>query len=299
MARPSFRTTKGERNAMTETIDTSDIEQWYRDVCGGRYVWDGLPEGCPRDFIESTALFYNEGVGARRVPGLYSDGLILPAKASTVSVYGTPVDWLPGFLPGITGYESVPSLYQPSDSPVLWMQASVISRIRPWLDIMSAAIKCLNSNVQALQTPVLISGRPSGCDGDNLTAVLLRDDLGNAAARIPVIDPNGLPVEVLDLGAQDHTQNLMSTIEACHSKILELIQSGDGVAKSSGITVQETVNGSQSVEQTADMGLDKRREWCDAVNDALGWSLSVRRPAQTMAQAPQTEEEGDEDEPDM
>ena len=51
MTRPSFRTTKGERAGVVEVIDTSDLEQIYRDVARGRFIWSGLPEDMPEGYI--------------------------------------------------------------------------------------------------------------------------------------------------------------------------------------------------------------------------------------------------------
>ena len=91
-----------------------------------------------------------------------------------------------------------------------------------------------------------------------------------------------MPLSTLDLGVQDHTQNLISTMEAMHAKILEIMQAGDGVAKSSGITVEETVNGNQSVEQAADLELERRKAWCDRINAVMGTNVSVERTVRVM-----------------
>ena len=72
-------------------------------------------------------------------------------------------------------------------------------------------------------------------------------------------------------------------MEAMHAKILEVMQSGDGVAKSSGITVEETVNGSRSVEQAADLELERRKAWCERINAVMGTNVSVERTVRVMA----------------
>ena len=289
MTRPSFRTTKGERQGVTEVIDTSDLEQIYRDVARGRFIWSGLPEDMPEGYIEDTALFYNAGVGVKNT----SMGLVvLPAKPVSLTVYGTPYSWVPGNVPGLTGLEMDPELFAESDTPVLWMSMSVMDRIRPYLQVMARCLKVLNTNVGALSTPILINGRPDAGDGGNLTGVLLKSDMLDGESFIPVVRGDGMPLDVLDLKVTDHTQNLISTMEAMHAKILEIMESGDGVAKSSGITVEETVNGNQSVTQAADLELARRKAWAERINAELGLNVTVERATVVMqpAQTQPTEE---------
>lgn len=289
MTRPTFRTSKGERRGgASETIDTSGLVQIYRDIARGRFKWSGLPEDMPEGYIEDTALFYNAGVSMKSTP---MGPVVLPAKPSALTIYGTPYSWLPGNIPGIMGFEQDPELFTESDNPVLWMSMSVMDRIKPYLDVMARCLKVLNVNVGALSTPILIEGRPDAGDGGNLTGVLLKSDLLAGESFIPVIRGDGMPLSTLDLGVQDHTQNLISTMEAMHSKILEVMQSGDGVAKSSGITVEETVNGNQSVEQAADLELERRKAWCDRINAVMGTNVSVERTVRVMAPSEPSEPE--------
>ena len=285
MTRPTFRTSKGERRGgASETIDTSGLVQIYRDIARGRFIWEGLPDDMPDGFIEDTALFYNAGVSIKDT-GM--GPVVLPAKPVGLTVYGTPYTWVPGNVPGVMGYESDPELFAESDNPVLWMSTSVMDRIQPYLDVMTRCIKVLNTNIGALSTPILINGRPDAGEGGNLTGVLLKSDLLNGESFIPVVRGDGMPLDVLDLKVTDHSQNLISCMEAMHSKILEVLQSGDGVAKSSGITVEETVNGSQSVEQAADLELERRKAWCERINAVMGMNVTVRRADSVMAAMPE------------
>ena len=267
-----------------ETIDTSGLVQIYRDIARGRFIWEGLPDDMPDGFIEDTALFYNAGVSIKDT-GM--GPVVLPAKPVGLTVYGTPYTWVPGNVPGVMGLESDPELFAESDNPVLWMSASVMDRIQPYLDVMARCIKVLNTNIGALSTPILINGRPDAGEGGNLTGVLLKSDMLNGESFIPVVKGDGMPLDVLDLKVTDHSQNLISCMEAMHSKILEVMQSGDGVAKSSGITVEETVNGSQSVEQAADLELMRRQAWAERINAVMGMNVSVRRADSVMAATPE------------
>ena len=282
--KPTFRTSKGERRGAVETIDTSGLVQIYRDIARGRFIWEGLPDDMPDGFIEDTALFYNAGVSMKSTS---MGPVVLPAKPVGLTVYGTPYTWVPGNVPGVMGLESDPELFAESDNPVLWMSTSVMDRIQPYLDVMARCLKVLNTNIGALSTPILINGRPDAGEGGNLTGVLLKSDMLNGESFIPVVKGDGMPLDVLDLKVTDHSQNLISCMEAMHSKILEVMQSGDGVAKSSGITVEETVNGSQSVEQAADMELMRRQAWAERINAVMDMNVSVRRADNVMASAPQ------------
>ena len=287
MSRPAFRTSKGERRGgASETIDTLGLVQIYRDIARGRFRWSGLPEDMPEGFIEDTALFFNAGVSMKSTP---MGPVVLPAKPTALTVYGTPYSWLPGNVPGIMGFEQDPELFSESNNPILWMSMSVMDRIKPYLDVMARCIKVLNTNIGALSTPILINGRPDAGEGGNLTGVLLKSDLLNGESFIPVIKGDGMPLDVLDLKVTDHSQNLISCMEAMHSKILEVMQSGDGVAKSSGITVEETVNGSQSVEQAADLELMRRQAWAERINAVMGMDVTVRRANSVMAAMPEQE----------
>lgn len=293
MTRPTFRTSKGERRGASETIDTSGLVQIYRDVARGRFKWSGLPEDMPEGYIEDTALFFNAGVSMKDT-GM--GPVVLPAKPTALTVYGTPYSWLPGNVPGITGFEQDPELFSESDNPVLWMSMSVMDCIKPYLDVMARCLKVLNTNVGALSTPILINGRPDAGEGGNLTGVLLKSDMLNGESFIPVVRGDGMPLDVLDLKVTDHTQNLISTMEAMHAKILEAMQSGDGVAKSSGITVEETVNGNQSVEQAVDLELERRKAWCNRINAVMGVNVSVERTVRVMAPSePSEPEQGPDD----
>ena len=263
-----------------ETIDTSGLVQIYRDIARGRFIWEGLPDDMPDGFIEDTALFYNAGVSMKSTS---MGPVVLPAKPVGLTVYGTPYTWVPGNVPGVMGLESDPELFAESDNPVLWMSASVMDRIQPYLDVMARCIKVLNTNIGALSTPILINGRPDAGECGNLTGVLLKSDMLNGESFIPVVKGDGMPLDVLDLKVTDHSQNLISCMEAMHSKILEVMQSGDGVAKSSGITVEETVNGSQSVEQAADLELMRRQAWAERINAVMGTNVSVERNVRVMA----------------
>ena len=267
--KPTFILSKGQRNAQDETIYTGDLFEHYRQIAGGLYKWDGLPDGCPKDFIESSALFFSPGAGCKKVRGM--GPVIAPIKPSTLTIYGTPYDWIPMPLRGMMPIASDSEFFQPSNEPSLWMANSTFDNIEPYIKIMSQTMKVLNTNVIGLSQPIMISGLPNA----PLSGLILKSELMDGETYIPLASRNGIDAQVLDLKAEDHTANLISTIDWCDARILEIMASSNGVQKSSGITTMETVSGVQSVIQQFDIGLEKRKEWADKVNDRFKMNLTV------------------------
>lgn len=268
--KPTFLLSKGERNAQDELLYTGDVEAHYRQVAGGLYEWDGLPEDCPRDFIESMALFYSGGVGCKKVRGMGE--IITAIKPANLTIYGQPYEWIPEPMRGFMPIASDSEFFRPSNEPSLWFGISVYDSIEPYLNIMAQTLKVLKTNIVGLSQPVMISGLPNA----PLGGLILKSELMDGETYIPLASRNGVSAEVLDLKATDHTQNLISTIDWCDARILEIMASSNGVEKSSGITTIETVSGVQSVVQQFQNGLKRRQDWADRVNDRFKMDLSVK-----------------------
>lgn len=266
--KPMFMNTKGQRNQQQDGIYTGHIVDHYRAIAGGTYRYEGTPDDMPEGFIEDTALFYAPGVGCKKVKSLGT--VILPIQASTLNVYGRPYDWIATPLNGMVPIASDSELFEASNDPCLWLGVSTADLIRPYIDIMSNALMTLNGNIDGLNQPVIIGGMP----GAELGTLVIKDALLNKDRTIPTTG-NAFNAEVLDLKAQDHTQNLISTIDWCDARILEIMASSNGVEKTSGVSTMETVSGVQSVLQQLQIGLEKRRAWCDAVNDRFKMNMSV------------------------
>ena len=268
--RPTFLLSKGERNAQNEILYTGDLEFHYRMVAGGLYEWDGLPDDCPRDFIESMALFYSGGVGYKRVKGMGE--IVTAIKPANLTIYGQPYEWIPEPMRGFMPIKSDSEFFKPSNEPALWIGEPMIRNIEPYLKIMGQTLKVLNTNIIGLSQPIMISGLPNA----PLQGLIMKSELMDGETYIPLASRNGIDAQVLDLKAQDHTQNLISTIDWCDARILEIMASSNGVEKSSGITTMETVSGVQSVLQQFQNGLKKRQDWADRVNDRFKCDLSVK-----------------------
>lgn len=292
--KPTYRTTAGERKASAGSIDTSDILRHYRNRMRGRGQWEGLPEGCPPGYIEDTALWFSPGAGIKEIRGM-GPGL-LPVNASTRDIYGRPVTWLPSVIQGVTAYTAQDDLYTESDMPVLWIGTCYEDQIKPYAQLMGQALKTLGQNLNALSQPVMINGRPTGIGGDNIGGVMLASDFAEGRLFVPSISGEGAPLEVLDLHAQDHTQNLISVIQACDARILEILDLSNGIEKSSGISDMETATGALGLDAGQGGFKELADEWCERVNDAMG--LSLRYNPRTVKVAEAQPEENQEDEND-
>ena len=267
-AKPMFMTTKGQRNQQEDGIYTGHIIDHYRAIAGGTYRYTGTPEDMPDGFIEDTALFFAPGVGCKKVKSLGT--VILPIQASTLNVYGRPYDWIAMPLNGMIPIAADSELFAASNDPSLWLGVATRDLIQPYIDIMSNALMTLNTNIDGLNEPIMVSGMP----GAELGTLVLSDKLKNKD-RIIHTTGNAYKAEILDLKAQDHTQNLISTIDWCDARILEIMAASNGVEKTSGVSTMETVSGVQSVLQQLQIGLEKRKGWVDAVNDRFKMSMTV------------------------
>ncbi len=248
----------------------------YRNILRGSSTWEGLPEDMPVGFIESTALWYSGGFAIKKVKGMGFGGFA--ANPVTVDIYGQPYTWLPDIVNGVTAYnERDTSIYKESDTPVLWIGTPLKDQIRPYAQLMERTLKTLGQNLTALGHPVIISGNPSGQAGDNIGALLLKSDLDDGAMYIPTVQGLNGTLEALDLHATDNTQNLISTLSACDARILEILNTSNGIEKSSGITTAETETGSMPLEY-AQGGYDELCDvWAEKVNAKLGLSIKHKR----------------------
>ena len=263
MPKPTFILGKGAGKGQ---LETSPLEQHYRRVFRGLMDWDGLPEKAPKNFPQDC-IFYTGGIGCKRMKGF--GPILAGVDPSTLTVYGTPYEWIP--QPIGMAMDLNNEFFQPSNDPNCWIGESVRNLIRPYLDIMERTMKTLNQNLIALQQPIMLKGIP----GAELPAMVFKNELLDTQSIIPSTGA-GFNAEILDLKAQDHTQNLVSTIDWCDARILEVMMSSNGVEKASGITTLETVSGVQSIMQEFNETLERCRAFCDECNSKFGLSMSVR-----------------------
>ena len=259
-ARPTFIVSRGEANSTAESIKTEDIEAHYRDIMRGAWTVTGLPEDCPEGFL-FDALWDNPGVGIKNVRG-YGPA-VLPATAVIYDIYGIPVKWLPQPY----GWSTVPDgsdFYTETNEPVLWIRQSLHERCMPYFQLMAKALKVLGQNITALAHPVLLSGGKGIMSADQL---IISDAVTAGETMIPTAEKGSVPWEALDLGVTDNSQNLISTVMWCDSRILEMLGLSPGVEKTSGITAEETASG-----QAPMIGLNT---WLEKVMKQWGGKVGV------------------------
>lgn len=266
--KPSFIATKGERNRNTGS-ETDDLIERYVSAYTGRFVWEGLPEGCPDDFIERQ-LFWYGGVSAKKVRGL---GVVVMASAPTaLSLYNTPLGWMPNGIFGSEGSDSISrEIWKESKNPVLWDGIPMCDRIAPYLEIQRKALNALNVNLIGLTNPVIIETVP----GAELKGKIIKNNLGAGDVYLPVIDKGTIGASVLDLKASDHTANLLGVVHDTDGEILDMMHIRSSLEKASGISVEEASASVQQVSQGLLADLRRRETWCERINKVLGTSFSV------------------------
>lgn len=279
MAYTDIINTKGQRNRMAGRFKSEELEIRYRDMLRGLYQYegDGLPDDMPYGFIEGEALFYASGVAFKDVSGL--GFCCFGANPVYVSIYGTPVKWLPQNVWGMNANQATEAIgiFQESDTPVFWNRASQQERIRSYIDIMRRALNTLYVNLGALNHPVIIQGMASGKTGDNVASIMLESELDDGASFIPMVRPGDpLGLTAIDTGVTDNTQNLISTIDWCDTQIKAVLGLDTGIEKASGIGAFDA-KGTGGLATSTDAGLELRQAWLEKVNDTFGTSITVRR----------------------
>lgn len=260
MTHPNIINTKGERKALEEDeLDVSNLIEYYRNTALGHYEWGGAPiimDDMPIGFIEDTLFCYGN-ISAKKVKGL--GWRVMATKPETIDMYGQPYTWLPETIAG-RDVDKI-GLMNPSKEPVLDLGVPMSEQIFPYLVIMGRALKVLDINIMDLSQPVLVEGLSGTLEG-----AMREMDVKCGKRTIPCVKKESIGIEVLDLKAQDHTQNLASTIMFCHSKIMDLLDIPNSNIKSSGVSDMETSNANAGLSTYNDWGLKKRKQWCDRMN---------------------------------
>lgn len=277
--KPTFLTTKGERSKLGPFMEPG-IVMHYRDMARSMYDWKGFDrdglEDMPYGFIEGEALFFYPGFAVKRAKGM---GLVgLGAQPSTLDVYGNPYRWTPqvyGWTLSGTGTEQASDVFTDSDAPVLWNHQPVYDRIAPYIQIMVRALNVMHVNIGALNHPVLMAG-VAGNPGDNVASIILKNAWEDGESVIPVVKPDAVGLQAVDLGVTDNTQNMLSVVDWCDSRIKGIMGLGNGIEKASGIGAYDEA-GMGAMTTTTDTALELRRAWCDRVNDRFGLDISVEK----------------------
>ena len=291
--KPSFLTTKGQRRLMErEGVMIDDLVDRYLKRYVANYVWDGMPDDMPEGYVEDR-LFWQGNVSAKNVKGL--GPAVMAASPTSVSLYGTPLKWLPTGIYGNVALPTLNNINKESDNPVLSVGSSPYSMIEPYIEIMRKAMNALNLNVAAMSQPVLVQAQP----GVELKARMLESDLGTGKVYIPVIDSGAVPAEVLDLKATDHTVNLLGVIHDMDAEILTILNIRSTLEKASGISTAEASASDQEILEGLDHGLRLRQQWCERINAVLGTNFSVRLADSAVIEQPDVSGENTEDEKEV
>ncbi len=268
--RPGFINTAAQRRRdLSQGFVPEDLLPRYVDAYAGRFAWSGLPDGCPDDFPE-VKLFEVGGLSAKRVRGL--GDCVMGAAPETLTIYGTPMTWLPaGIVGNVPGSMVNDSLFKASNNPVLWEGEPMLFRIEPYLRIMCKAMNALQMNTVSLSMPILVETAP----GAELSGKLIKTAVGNGDIFIPTVSKGAIGAAVLDMKATDHTANLLGVIHDMDAQMLDMMHIRTALEKASGISDAEATASDQQVSEGLLMDLQRRRTWCDLINDRMGWDLSV------------------------
>ena len=291
--KPLFLNTKAERGR-TSGFEIDDLESRYLTAFTGRFEYDGLPDGCPQDYIERM-MYMIGGCSGKKVRGL--GPTLMGAAASAYSTYGYPVKWLPALLMGsLTPSGVSDSLLEESDAPMLWDPVPMRARIEPYLEVMRKAMNALNMNLVGLSNPILVQAQP----GLELKGRIIKNNLGSGDIYIPVIDMGTVPAQVLDMKAVDHTANLLGVIHDMDGEILDMMGIRSALEKASGISTAEASASEMQISQLMKLELRKREDWAERLNSVLGTEITVRLGEGWQYDAPgnDADTEDDDDEVD-
>lgn len=270
MTRPSFINTKQERKEDEDQLSIPHILDFYRKSVIGHYEWRyntdiiEMPEG----WIEDTLFNYGNISAAKfRAP---IGWFFTPVNPVTVDRYYRPYSWISAA--DLNNDADRAFLLKEQKNPVLDLGVSMAEQIMPYVKIMERCFKVLDMNVLALSQPVAIESAPGEIDG-----CIQEWDLKQGKYFMPVINKKAVGTQVLDLKAQDHTQNLASTIMFLNSKIMDTLCMPNANLKNSGVSDMETGNANVGTSVYNDWGLKRRMQWCDRMNDLYPeLQLSVR-----------------------
>lgn len=253
--RPSFLLSKGERRETEGLILPEDILLHYAEVYASRFIWEGTPKDMPRGFIEK-ALFWTGGVAPVRA---FGEENLVAAYPFMLGLYAQPISWEPVPAGGSIIPPQLMRKYQQSKDPMLHC-VPMAEQIRELCVLMADAYNCLKQTLFSMGQPVAIQGMVGG----EVNVIESKDALLGRKLVVPTLDKTGIQASVIDLGGKDHTQNLISTINALDCEILARfgIKSA-GTEKASGVTSEETLSITQELQLVNRFDYDLRENWME------------------------------------
>ena len=133
-------------------------------------------------------------------------------------------------------------------------------QIRELCVLMADAYNCMKQSLFSMSQPVALQGMTGG----EVNVMESKDVLLGRKLLVPTLDKTGIQASVIDLGGKDHTQNLISTINALDCEILARMGiKSAGTEKASGVTSEETLSITQELQLVNRFDYDLREKWCE------------------------------------
>ena len=253
--RPSFLLSKGERRETEGLILPEDILLHYSEVYASRFIWEGTPNDMPRGFIEK-ALFWTGGVAPVRA---FGEENLVAAYPVMLGIYAQPISWEPVPAGGSIIPPNLMREYKQSKDPMLHC-LPMAEQIRELCVLMADAYNCMKQTLFSMSQPVAIQGMVGG----EVNVIESKDALLGRKLIVPTLDRTGIQASVIDLGGKDHTQNLISTINALDCEILARMGiKSAGTEKASGVTSEETLSITQELQLVNRFDYDLRENWME------------------------------------
>ena len=253
--RPTFLLSKGERKETEGLILPEDLLIHYSEVYASRFQWEGTPKDMPQGFIE-RALFWTGGIAPVRA---FGEEQLIAAYPVMLGIYAQPITWEPVPAGGSLIPPQLMRSYKQSRDPMLHC-LPMAEQIRDLCMLMADAYNCMKQTLFSMSQPVAVQGVVGG-------EINVREAEGTLLGRklvVPTLDKTSMQASVIDLGGKDHTQNLISTINALDCEILARMGiKSAGTEKASGVTSEETLSITQELQLINKFDYDLRVKWCE------------------------------------
>ena len=253
--RPSFLLSKGERKGVEGLILPEDILLHYSEVYASRFMWEGTPKDMPQGFIE-RALFWTGGIAPARA---FGEEQLIAAYPVMLGIYAQPITWEPVPAGGSIIPPQLMREYKQSREPMMFCMP-MADQIRDLCILMADAYNCMKQTLFSMSQPVAVQGVVGG----EINVMEAEQTLLGRKLLVPTLDKTAMQASVIDLGGKDHTQNLISTINALDCEILARMGiKSAGTEKASGVTSEETLSITQELQLINKFDYDLRVKWCD------------------------------------
>ena len=253
--RPSFILSKGERREGEGLILPEDILLHYAEIYASRFQWKGVPKDMPLGFIEK-ALFFTGGIAPVRA---FGENQLIASVPVLLGLYAQPVTWEPVPAGGSIIPPNLMKQYKQDKDPSLYC-LPMEAQIRELCVLMADTYNCLRQTVFSMAQPVVVQGAVGG----EINIRETERTLYGRKLAVPSLDKTGMQASVLDLGGKDHTQNLISTINALDCEILARMGiKSAGTEKASGVTSEETLSITQELQLVNQYDYELRKKWTE------------------------------------